>query len=178
MIILKCIYEHSKLRIKFHCFINDENVVYTNVYNNNYNCTFPRDIRKSGAYYKVNDGDIKVAGLETKKPYYSIKRSNITVMTEQEVNRIINPAPAINLAGMTIYDAGECVVCLSAESEYVFIPCAHSCICGACNDRLKLGKYDCPVCRKKIEQAIFRSGNLLREPTVPRTPPFGEVINW
>lgn len=156
MIILKCVYEQSKLRIKFHCFINSENVVYTNVYNNNYNCMFPKDIRRSGAYYKVNDGDIKVSGLEANKPFYSIKRKNIVAMTEQEVQQIISPTPSVDFAGMTIFDAGECVICLSAESEYVFIPCAHSCICGPCNDQLKLGKYDCPVCRTKIEKAVFR----------------------
>lgn len=159
MIILKCVYEQSKLRIKFYCFINSENVVYTNVYNNNYNCMFPKDIRKSGSYYKINDGDIKISGLEANKPFYSIKRSNITVMTEQEVQQIISLTPPVNLAGMTIYDSGECVVCLSAESEYVFIPCAHSCICGTCNDRLKLGKYDCPVCRAKIERALSKNKN-------------------
>jgi len=159
MIILKCLHDHGKLRVKFHCFINSENVVFTNVYNNNYNCTFPKDIRKSGAYYKIDDGDIKVSGIESKTPFYSIKRKNIVVMTEEEVQDIITPETAINLAGMTIFDAGECVICLSAESEYVFIPCAHSCICGSCNDRLKLGKYNCPVCRTKIERAICKNKN-------------------
>ena len=48
MIILKCILEKKKLRIKFHCFINDENKIYNNVYNNNYNCKFPKDIRVDG----------------------------------------------------------------------------------------------------------------------------------
>ena len=58
MIILKCVTEKKKLRIKFHCFINDENKIYNNVYNNNYNCKFPKDIRVNNRYYKVNDDDI------------------------------------------------------------------------------------------------------------------------
>jgi hypothetical protein len=156
MIILKCVHENGKLRIKFHCFINAENVVYTNVYNNNYNCMFPKDIRRVGAYYKVNDGDISVAGIDTRKPYYSIKRKNITVMTDHEIQQLIHPQPAVNLAEIKIFDAGECVICLSAESEFVFIPCAHSCICAACNDQLKRTKYCCPVCRTDIKNAIAK----------------------
>lgn len=66
MIILKCVKESGKLRIKFHCFINGQNQQYTNVYNNSYNCKFPKDIRRAGAYYKVNDGDIRLSML--KKP--------------------------------------------------------------------------------------------------------------
>ena len=37
MIILKCISDKNKLRIKFYCFINEENKIY--------NCKFPKDIR-------------------------------------------------------------------------------------------------------------------------------------
>ena len=36
-IILKCVTEKRKLRIKFHCYINDEGKEYRNVYNNKYN---------------------------------------------------------------------------------------------------------------------------------------------
>ena len=36
-IILKCVTEKRKLRIKFHCYINAEGKEYRNVYNNKYN---------------------------------------------------------------------------------------------------------------------------------------------
>lgn len=42
MIILKCILEKNKLRVKFHSYINYNNIVYNNAYNNDYNCKFPK----------------------------------------------------------------------------------------------------------------------------------------
>jgi hypothetical protein len=153
MIILKCILEKSKLRIKFQYFINEQNQVYTNVYNNNYNCQFPKDIRKEGTYYKVRDGDISVSGIE-KKPFYTIKRSNIEIIQPDELFRILNP-PTVDVSSMKIFDAGECVICLSCDSTVVFLPCAHRCVCSDCNTGLKSAGNACPVCRTKIQQYIF-----------------------
>ena len=53
MIILYCIKEGSKLRVKFHSFINYEDKKFTNIYNNGYNYKFPKGIRQVGNYYKV-----------------------------------------------------------------------------------------------------------------------------
>jgi hypothetical protein len=154
MIVLKCLYEGGKLRIRFHCFINQENIIYTNVYNNAYNCRFPKNIRTAGAYYKVNDGDISLCRGEG-GAHYSIKRSNIKVMSVQEIQNILNPPAPVNLADIRIFDAGECVICLSSASAIVFLPCAHRCTCSTCNSQLKLGRYECPVCRKRVEQEIL-----------------------
>jgi hypothetical protein len=152
MIILKCVKENSKLRVKFHCFINSDNQQYTNVYNNNYNCKFPKDIRRVGAYYKVNDGDITLSALK-EKPFYSIKRTNIVTMTETEINNLLHP-PTVDISSIQIFDAGECVICLSSESAIVFLPCAHRCVCSGCNASLKNMRYNCPVCRRDIKEAI------------------------
>ena len=157
MIILQCIKENSRLRIKFHCFINNENVMYKNVYNNNYNCTFPKEIRRAGEFYKVNDADIRLVTRHngaTMKPFYSIKRSNIIVMTDAEKNELLNPTPNINILNLKIFDAGDCVICLSSPSCIVFIPCAHQCVCSECNNQLQKVKKSCPVCRETIQQAI------------------------
>jgi hypothetical protein len=153
MIILKCVKEGGKLRIKFHCFINGQNQRYTNVYNNSYNCKFPKDVRRDGAYYKVNDTDIRLAMLKD-KPFYSIKTKNILVMTEAEIQTLLNPT-IVDLSTMQIFDAGDCVICLSAESAIVFIPCAHRCVCSQCNDTLTSRNYICPVCRGPVQQSII-----------------------
>ena len=52
-ITLQCVKEGRKLRIKFFSFTDDQGKVFTNVYNNNYNCKFPRDIRVEGRYRRV-----------------------------------------------------------------------------------------------------------------------------
>ena len=157
MIILYCIKESSKLRIKFHSFINQENERFTNVYNNNYNCMFPRDIREEGKFYKVPDQDIRLANRVNGKPFYTIKRSNISIMTEQEKQALLNPTVNADAALGTpirIFDAGDCVVCLSVISSIAFIPCGHRCVCAACNIQLKQSNYRCPVCREKITNFI------------------------
>jgi hypothetical protein len=155
MIILYCVREAGKLRIKFHSFINQQNERFTNVYNNNFNCMFPKEIREVGKYYRVPDADIRLANRVNGRPYYSIKRSNIVIMTAEEVRVLLNPL----IAGVTgpairIFDAGECVVCISAPSLIAFIPCGHRCLCGACNIILKQTNYICPVCRERITGEI------------------------
>ena len=52
MIILECITEKNKLRIRFNSFIDEEGKVFTNVYNNLYNCQFPKNIRENGKFYE------------------------------------------------------------------------------------------------------------------------------
>jgi len=152
MIILKCVQEKSKLRIKFHCFINAENHIYTNVYNNDYNCRFPKDIRQANKYYRINDTDIALTALGSSY-FYTIKRKNIVTMTTDEANAILNPPP--DLSTIRIFDAGDCVICLSVASNIVFLPCAHKCVCSDCNGQLKTTKYCCPVCREVVRQGIM-----------------------
>jgi hypothetical protein len=159
MIILTCVAEGSKLRIKFHSFINDKNEIYRNVYNNDYNCMFPKDIRKVGLYYRIGDRDISLSGGTTsKKPFYTIKRQNITIMTEQEVSTWITKPLVTTTVGLPIkiFDAGECVICLSSESSILFLPCAHRCTCTACHSSLKASSsYNCPVCRQSIMKILL-----------------------
>ena len=154
MIILKCVSECKKLRIRFHCFINQNNEMYKNVYNNEYNCRFPKEIRKEGAYYKVNDTDISLTCIKGTY-FYTIKGKNVVVMTDAEVFQLFNLSQAVDISSMKIFDAGECVICLSEASSVVFLPCAHRCVCSGCNIGLKSAKHCCPVCREPIKQEIL-----------------------
>ena len=52
-IILKCVKDKSKLRIKFHSYVDETGKHYSDVYNNKYNCRFPRNLRKENTYYKI-----------------------------------------------------------------------------------------------------------------------------
>jgi hypothetical protein len=158
MIILYCIKEGSKLRIKFHSFINHENKKFTNIYNNEYNCKFPKDIRQVGNFYKVPDNDIVLINKENGKPFYSIKKNNIVIMTEEEKQCYLGiNATSTDLSTVKIYDAGDCVICLECASSIIFIPCGHKCVCSGCNSRLKIKKsdYNCPVCRGQILEDII-----------------------
>ncbi|XP_062844283.1 E3 ubiquitin-protein ligase LRSAM1 isoform X2 [Trichomycterus rosablanca] len=44
----------------------------------------------------------------------------------------------------------ECVVCMEAESQMVFLPCGHVCCCHVCSEAL----HSCPLCRGAISQRV------------------------
>ncbi|KAI4875774.1 hypothetical protein NFI96_024286 [Prochilodus magdalenae] len=46
--------------------------------------------------------------------------------------------------------SSECVVCMEAGSQVVFLPCGHVCCCQVCSDAL----HSCPLCRSTISQRI------------------------
>lgn len=76
-------------------------------------------------------------------------------MTDAEVQALFAP-PQIDIYKLEqIFDAGDCVVCLSEASSIVFIPCAHRCVCSHCNDILNTKNYICPVCRGPVQQSII-----------------------
>ena len=58
MIILECVLEKKKLRIKFHSFVDEEGKIFTNVYDNSYNCQFPKDIRSNGRFFSIPNDDM------------------------------------------------------------------------------------------------------------------------
>lgn len=152
MIILKCISENSKLRIKFHCYIDSENKTYTNVYDNSYNCQFPRNIRQDGSYYSIEDCDMTLVSGINKQPFYKIKNSNIKVLSQFEVNKLLGivlPTPS------KIYEISDCVICFDNSSSVIFLPCAHRCVCSDCYSTLiKSTRVSCPICRSKILSII------------------------
>lgn len=158
MIILECILDKKKLRIRFHSYINDEDgKTYTNVYNNDYNCQFPKDIRQEGAFYQICDNDIYLISDGSKSPFYKISKNNIRILTNDECKKYKKDDPTglgIDISKLKIYDVSECVICLSETSSVIFIPCAHRCVCDACYVGIKKVKNCCPLCRRSIVQVI------------------------
>ena len=151
-IILKCVREHSKLRIKFYCFIDDNGKEYYNLYNNDYNCKFPKDIRKDGQYYEVGPNDISLSNTGV-SPFYNIKKNSIKVIDSPEITAIKN-----NIGDLKIFDISECVICMTEISSVIFIPCAHRCTCEGCYNQLKKTKSSvgCPICRRTINSTIVK----------------------
>ncbi|CAH0600590.1 unnamed protein product [Chrysodeixis includens] len=45
----------------------------------------------------------------------------------------------------------ECVICMDAQSEVVFVPCGHMCCCQSCSGK---EMDSCPMCRSSIERII------------------------
>lgn len=130
-IILQCVKEKSKLRVK----------IISNGYNNNANCQFPKNIRKEGLKYKVPPEAIKVV-QHTGKFFYHIDKKLIEMITED-----------INID--QIYKSENCCICLDEECGMVMVPCGHLCLCGGCSIQYKDNK--CPMCRSSILARIDKS---------------------
>ena len=139
-VVLKCVKVGSKLRIRFHCFESSDQKVYTNIYNENYNCRFPKALRKDGYLYCIPDTDISLNN--SKKPYYSVSTKNIIILTN--INKTIPP---------TVYTTPQCVVCLDSSSNIIAVPCGHQCVCSECFTHLG-EEPKCPLCRRTTEHHI------------------------
>ena len=138
-VILKCISENSKLRVRFHAYENDGQTT-ENAYNNTYNCKFPRSIRIAGKFYRVPACDISLVDRRT--PFYSVKRKNIQILD----NYVVAPEK--------IFTVDSCVICFDSAPGVTFVPCGHQVCCQQCYDIYKNKKDECPLCRKKIGLAM------------------------
>ena len=146
-IILHCITEGKKLRIKFHSYIDGETKeIYYNSYNNTYNCQFPKDIRVEGRFYEIPQSDLSIISGDGKTPFYKIKKGNITILTQDPLQNTTSTIPA------KIFVIAECVCCLTNDTNIVFCPCGHQCVCSTCNPNIK---NKCPICRVTIKTSIF-----------------------
>ena len=157
MIILECICEKKKLRIKFNSFIDDNGNLFTNVYNNDYNCQFPKDIRIDGQFYEIKDDDMNLICDGLKTPFYKINKKNIRILSEEECKKYRSNKKTeskIDISNMKIYDEFECVICLTENTSLIFIPCAHCCVCNSCYETIKKIKNCCPLCRKNIKNVL------------------------
>jgi hypothetical protein len=168
-ITLQCVKEKSKLRIKFHSFTDDEGQVYLNVYDNSFNCKFPRDIREEGRYYEIGVNDLSlVAGRG--QPFYNVRFANIKIVAANDVANKpgrrkapvkkgkaaapVEEEEVIDIANLKIFEVNECVACLGDSPTEVLIPCAHKCLCKDCCDEIKKHTGMCPLCRRDITSSI------------------------
>tara|TARA_B100001250_G_C19812720_1_gene796585 strand:+ start:4128 stop:4574 length:447 start_codon:yes stop_codon:yes gene_type:complete len=145
-IILQCVKEKSKLRIRFNSFVDGEGKRYLDVYNNKYNCKFPNkdEIRKEGRYYKISDKDLKITSRQNCVPFY-------TVSIKEPHKSIINVLDAIDVYKIV----EECVICLDSKPNITFAPCGHHITCKECYDIYRFQKNTCPLCRVTITSAIL-----------------------
>ena len=138
---LICVKEGGKLRIK----------VTTDGYYKDANTQFPRDIRKQGCKYKVKISDINLVQTRGKYFYSVKKKCNIIILTDEDIAEEL----ALDLSKIKIYTDEEednCVICMEAKKDTVFIPCGHFYACNGCS--LKITK--CPICRTVISGRINR----------------------
>lgn len=132
-VILTCIKENNKLRIK----------IITPGYYNDANCQFPKNIRKEGMKYIVPYSDITLASGSSGKYFYRVKKTNIRICNNEEL-----------LDKVFDVDNDPCVICLTNDKKWVIIPCGHYILCDECNNFVIDTNQKCPICRGIIIQTI------------------------
>jgi hypothetical protein len=141
-ITLQCVKEKSKLRIKFFSFTDTEGKVYTNVYNNNLNCKFPKDVRQDGYFYEIGPDDIVLVSRPNTQAFYQIKTTNMKIVQK------------LDISSLQIYEITECVVCMVENSTEILVPCGHLCMCKSCCESLLKCRSNCPICRREVQSVV------------------------
>jgi hypothetical protein len=141
-ITLQCVKEKSKLRIKFFSFTDTEGKVYTNVYNNNLNCKFPKDVRQDGYFYEIGPDDIVLVSRPNTQAFYQIKTTNMKIVAK------------LDISSLQIYEITECVVCMVENSTEILVPCGHLCMCKSCCELLLKCRSNCPICRREVQSVV------------------------
>ncbi len=143
LVFLKCIKEHSKLRIK----------VISTGYLLNANCQFPKDLRVEGRIYSVHRNYISLVKLRNTY-FYSVKiRSAISVVSDYDSKQSETKIDVSKIKVHTDEDSNECIICMSNEKTIVFGPCGHFYSCNECSNKLT----KCPICRGLIINRIDQS---------------------
>lgn len=144
-VILECVEEGSKLRVKMK----------SPGYLINSNCQFPRDLRVAGRKFKVPVADVKLMNQRGKYFYSIKKKTNIEIISDGDISDITEILRD-NLKNMKIYEdveTSDCAVCLSDVKSIVFIPCGHFYTCKSCSVQLKT----CPICRVNISECVDKN---------------------
>ena len=132
----------NKLRIKFFSFTDTEGKVYTNVYNNNLNCKFPKDVRQDGYFYEIGPDDIILVSRPNTQAFYQIKTTNMKIV------------PNLDISSLRIYEITECVICMDQNSTEILVPCGHLCMCKSCCESLLKNRSNCPICRREVLSVV------------------------
>lgn len=137
-VILICTEDDSKLKIKFHQYIDNEGKICEGVYNNTFNCRFPKNILVKGQLCEIPADDITLSNANV-KPIYTIKGNRVKVVDNTyDSNKNNTVAPVTN-----------CYLCTTAKANLAFAPCGHLCTCTNCFGFDKIKK--CPLCKSDIK---------------------------
>lgn len=162
-IILHCVKEGSKLRIKFFAFIDEDGKVYKDAYNHDYNCQFPKNIRHEGAFYEIPDSSLTLSNGT--RPFYRVKNAGIKILPEgvdplgpiaRATTSATTSASSAVIEPAKVFSVEECVVCLTSPILIIMAPCGHQCACVECYQQMPGGAKGrlCPLCRRKITAVI------------------------
>ena len=160
-VLLKCVKEFGKLRIK----------VISPGFSSSANCQFPRNIRVDGREYSIPKSDIIMTDTKGKF-FYRIKKNNITILEKLsgdnndisiiDPNNLENPFKDMKIYGEDDIEGG-CVICMDNSESMpgitfvILVSCGHYCLCDKCAYNIfHSNNKCCPLCRAPINKIITR----------------------
>ncbi|XP_033224137.1 E3 ubiquitin-protein ligase LRSAM1-like isoform X2 [Belonocnema kinseyi] len=128
----------------------------------------------------ITDEQLKLIGIHSKSDRNAIKQAVENYLAEKKLNSeepIIMPSAPLKFSPTAPLDdcptapqeekpctstsnqensvqrinLTECVVCLDAQCEIIFLPCGHLCCCTVCTEMITA---ECPMCRSSINRKI------------------------
>jgi hypothetical protein len=154
-VLLVCVMENRKLRVRFHSYTDAEGKTFSNVYNNSFNCQFPTAIREEGRLYAIHKDDMSLIATPGKRPFYNVNRNGIRVLGMiNGTTSVTGVSSAAVARPENVFEVTECVICFDNAPAHIFLPCAHFCSCAECYKGLKRTGNKCPLCRRVIVNII------------------------
>lgn len=87
-IILHCVRERTKLRIRVFSFIDSDGKVRSNVYDPDLNCQFPRNIRVEGFFYEIGPDDLEIIHTSGRS-FYKLKNEDVNIKIISNEDRFV-----------------------------------------------------------------------------------------
>ncbi|GAB9474820.1 Inhibitor of apoptosis 4 [Globisporangium polare] len=163
-VFLRCTKEGNKLRVR----------IISPGYFRDANCQFPRSIRSESQLYAVAPRSIRLVQTRGGRNFYRVAQpitlcgdddhddvaqgdDKATDKSKKQTGGKRRQRPVEKPKNVFDHkDEPDCVVCLDAEKEQIFVPCGHFCMCKACIKQLVQPKK-CPICREPIKATILPS---------------------
>ena len=144
VVLFRCINDKGKLRIRIVSYIDHDGKIHVGVYNNNYNCRFPKafGFRTENQMYQAPASAVALVQKDGQKTFYNVKPKEVT-----------HYVPTVDELHIKLYKGlDECVVCMDEKPQLAYVPCGHVCCCKDCSSVLADKK--CPLCRANVLQSI------------------------
>lgn len=112
-----------------------------------------------GKIFAVNgEQDYRIVSLDIDQCLTSSLSSSIKSETEKRTTkRKTTKKPKTTTIQPTVQ---QCVICMSAPSNFLVVPCGHKCGCESCLTQIQHQNRECPICRTQIMNIVqvFESG--------------------
>lgn len=132
----------NKVEVYLKYFINKHNIIYSDAYYIKIICRIPKNIPKEDKFY-LSEYTTKNVFLKTSKTKYNytIRKNSMSEINQEYINKLLETEPI---------SCVKCIICKTADSNNIFMPCGHMCTCTTCVESIEV----CPLCNVSIATVV------------------------